>query len=306
MADHDLKARWFDRGVEALNKTLIGPVIDFYVCPLCLEPFSRDQIDSHLTFEHAPPESVGGKRVALTCGPCNHTSGTRLDASLAREEDVRSFLRSGGESPYTVTVTREGVPVRGTFTAGPEVLAFDAISKQNDPKLLEQFEASAAAWAANPESGRSFTVAIPVRVNSRAAQLAWLKAAHVVAFGCFGYLYALQPALAVLLEQLRRPNEILIDPLPLGYDPNQDPDTRHISIITEPYEMYSIMVKIGRYTAYLPTLRDDHFFAKFNERLRAAESVAIQEDASATTLSVSTSEYPWPTEPLHIWDGVHR
>ena len=207
MAERDLKVAWFDRGAAALNAVLVSPVGEFYVCPLCLEPFGRDKIDSSLTFEHAPPESVGGHRVALTCGPCNHAAGTRLDAAMERDEATRAFLRSGGSAPYPVTVTRHGVPVRGELAVGAESISFDVISKQNDPKRLEQFQASAVEWTSTPRAGRSFSVNIPVRLDSRRTHLGWLRTAHVVAFGCFGYLYALQPAVRVLIEQFRRPDE---------------------------------------------------------------------------------------------------
>ena len=46
------------------------------VCPLCRRPFGREGLASGtLTFEGAPPKSYGGKPVALTCRPCNNSSG---------------------------------------------------------------------------------------------------------------------------------------------------------------------------------------------------------------------------------------
>ena len=37
-----------------------------------------------LTFEDAPPKSYGGKPVALTCRPCNNSSGYMYTRSLQR------------------------------------------------------------------------------------------------------------------------------------------------------------------------------------------------------------------------------
>ena len=57
-------------------------------CPLTVPPvgsFLRSGLtDGTLTFEDAPPKSYGGKPVALTCKPCNHSLGSAVDASLAR------------------------------------------------------------------------------------------------------------------------------------------------------------------------------------------------------------------------------
>lgn len=303
MTDRDLKVRWFDRGVEALNVILTPELGDFYVCPLCREPFSREQMESTISFEHAPPESVGGARVALTCRPCNNTAGTLLDARLSRDEITRAFLAGGGLAPGTVTVAREGVDVRGELSIESGAFSFNAISTQNDPELLERFRASAQVWADHAHGGREMAIRIPVHFNSRRAHLGWLRAAYVAAFACFGYRYALQPAFEILLEQFRRPDELLIEPLPLGEDANLAQDTRRIAFVTEPAVMRCVMVTIGRFTAYLPAERDDTFFQEFVARMNAAYELVGESTGPTPTLVVEMADYPWPTEPLYLWDG---
>jgi hypothetical protein len=76
-AVHPQVLQWFDQGCAAFTKTFPDAAAQivaalgttrFYVCPLCLGAFHSDLLaQAVLTREHAPPESVGGRRVALTC-----------------------------------------------------------------------------------------------------------------------------------------------------------------------------------------------------------------------------------------------
>ena len=65
-----------------------------YVCPLCVHAFPS--IDD-LSFEHAPPESVGGREVCLTCKSCNNTAGAGVDKELRRALDHRDWWRGTGK-----------------------------------------------------------------------------------------------------------------------------------------------------------------------------------------------------------------
>ena len=43
-------------------------------CPICLTRFTERQVElgKKVTLEHAPPKTLGGKVVCLTCEECNH------------------------------------------------------------------------------------------------------------------------------------------------------------------------------------------------------------------------------------------
>ena len=57
-----------------------------FICPVCLNPFSVDDLDTtkenHLTLEDVPPKSLGGKPTILTCKVCNNTAGQQIDVQL--------------------------------------------------------------------------------------------------------------------------------------------------------------------------------------------------------------------------------
>jgi hypothetical protein len=83
----------FDRGAAALH-TLIPSMQDVYGCPLCLRGFSSDEVeaDGMLSEEHAPPESLGGEVVCLTCRDCNSSAGSQLDSHMKRRANMIDFL----------------------------------------------------------------------------------------------------------------------------------------------------------------------------------------------------------------------
>jgi hypothetical protein len=67
--------KWFEDGAAALAR--IGRTEgNLYACPICLRTFGRDQVD-HLSEEHVPPQSLGGKVIVLTCRRCNSEGGSR-------------------------------------------------------------------------------------------------------------------------------------------------------------------------------------------------------------------------------------
>jgi hypothetical protein len=225
-----------------------------------------------------------------------------LDAAATRDEATRAFLAGGGKAPRTVLVIRDGVAVRGDLTADSRGFSFDAISKQNHPELLGRFKDSGLAWARSPKAGREFRIEIPIHFRSRHAHLSWLRAAYVAAFATFGYRFALQSGMGTLLEQLRRPDATLIEPLPLGYEDGGDPMARQVAIVTAPAIALSVMVTIGRYTAYLPVPEDGDFFSTFDERI--GEAFRLAGDANREFATFTVDSYGWPAEPRHLWDQI--
>jgi hypothetical protein len=71
-----LDARQPETPGESLEVKLIHEVSgrEFESCPICGQAATDD--------EHVPPESVGGKVMTRTCGPCNNVLGSRVEADL--------------------------------------------------------------------------------------------------------------------------------------------------------------------------------------------------------------------------------
>jgi hypothetical protein len=90
-SDGTNKTKWFEFGVRALQRTR-PDLPKCYVCPLCMRRFPREGLKL-LTREHAPPRSIGGREIVLTCSECNSTSGHLLDAELRRRETLLDFAR---------------------------------------------------------------------------------------------------------------------------------------------------------------------------------------------------------------------
>jgi hypothetical protein len=75
----------FDQGCEAFSQSFpeIAEKVEsrpFYVCPLCLFAGSEKALDAGwLSREDVPPKALGGKKIVLTCAPCNNRAGHEID-----------------------------------------------------------------------------------------------------------------------------------------------------------------------------------------------------------------------------------
>jgi hypothetical protein len=195
-----------------------------------------------------------------------------------------------------VVSVREGTRVRGQLTFGSEGLRFDPIPAQNHPEELRAFLGASERLAADAQGGREIVLEIPMRASPRRASLSLIRAAFVVAFATFGYTYALDPAMDPLLEQIRRPADLLIDPLPIHYDETTPSDLREISIIREPETLHSVLVRMGDAAVFLPVPHDMAFFAEFPRRCDA--TAPLESNPSAMQLLIERFE--WPTSPRHL------
>lgn len=297
------KTQWFDQGAAALNRILTPRIGDYYVCPICRDKFPRSQINTDLSFEHAPPESAGGKAVCLTCRSCNSSAGYLFDAPLKSDEDTKAFLVGASTAPLRAEVMKEGVSVRGLVRLDAQGFSFDPIAKQNHPIMLNEFQNISTRWSDEPQPGRTIDIRVPIKLSVRRSKLGWLRAAYLVAFASFGYAYTFQPSFQLLLDQLQNPDESLIDPLPVVYDDEADAGTRQIALVTNPHVMRSVVVTMGKYSVYLPSEWDDNFFSKFPNMMAEGFRLA-PEPGRSLRLRVTADMYEWPNQPLHLWDNA--
>ena len=71
--------------------------------------FGREAVQAGLlTAEHVPPRSFRGKELLLTCAPCNHTSGARLDAEARKRENPRDAMTGRAQKSVAVLLTAGG------------------------------------------------------------------------------------------------------------------------------------------------------------------------------------------------------
>ena len=121
------KRRWFEDGMQALER-VIGEPAPGYVCPICRRWFTELE---EVTFEHAPPRSVGGREVALTCRECNSGAGHGIDAELRKVQDLRDWNRGRLGKPLRARFAFGGVPLNVDVDRSPENRRSDCDSRSN-------------------------------------------------------------------------------------------------------------------------------------------------------------------------------
>ena len=168
-------------------------------CPICLADFTEAGVASGegATLEHVPPKGLAkelGLRslaMCLTCKPCNEAAGHGIDraaAVAARPPKGRIDIEG---LPHTVWVDAKGnLSVRSRLSEPPPGERPEFMRPGG--KLVIQFSAP----------------------SPRYANLSYLRAAYLSVFsllGKAGYLFAENPALLSVRDQILRPADHSID-----------------------------------------------------------------------------------------------
>lgn len=290
------KAQWFDRGARAIALITDGEV-EGYACPLCRRVFTNI---NDLTFEHAPPASVGGGRVALTCMPCNSTSGHTLDASMRSAEDLIEWSQGtpGKSLRARLTVRRVTVNVQAERgeDGGIKILG---LPDQNDPKVTAAHREALDELAQLPEDEQEFTVSFPRHKHAESdVQAGWLRAAYLAAFARFGYRYALRPLMEPVRAQIADPSGNHLDRFIL-HGGAASTDHRMIRSITSPRSARSLIVLMGRHLIFLPG-----FHADSNTLYERLGRRARWPPPARSLRSLRGPIYEWPTRPILAFDFV--
>ncbi len=114
--------------------------------------------------------------MALSCKSCNNSLGSSLDAPL-------STLDSNEMSPCRLGIN--GVEVAAHQQIRPDGRFFAIPESHNDPRDHEQFFKGLDDASAQPPCQLIYKTDT---VKRRHADLAWLKAAYMVAFATWGLL----------------------------------------------------------------------------------------------------------------------
>jgi hypothetical protein len=180
---------WFERGVQAFRAVATPDAPAFFMCPLCHRGALRDSLDREpavWTFEHAPPESLGGREVCLICRPCNSRAGETVDAHMKRRENVFDFTRG------TMSEARPALLEIGdvAFYVDCHNGLLTGIQKANRPGASEMAQAAMEELVRTRERDCEFKITLyRDAFHERMAEVGWLKSAYMVAFAVFGYRY---------------------------------------------------------------------------------------------------------------------
>ena len=257
-----------------------------YVCPLCLQRFREPNA---LTLEHAPPASLGGRAVCLTCLGCNSRAGYSIDAAVHEENVLAKFL------------SRNAGPVRAVLDAGGNKLAVNVertesgtniqvVEKANNPLVV----ARAIEYCRNADNDTTFQLTHTARNTRRSAEIGLLKSAYIAAFAKFGYRYILRHALDVVRRQIEQPIGTDIEHIRARISETLDP--KHaLLLFREPTECLG--VKIGQSLILLPWLQDN-----------GVDHWEWQQQAAITPSFIGRAKMlPWPKRPEMILDlGVEN
>jgi hypothetical protein len=231
----------------------------FYFCPLCYTLFTKEALiasseKNHLTLEHNPPKSLGGKSEILTCKNCNNNKGTGSDhlvGKLLRLEDFVVHSRDGSiNSRIKVegkTINAEYRKVSNEVLIKPDKksnpytyeLLFDKLSKGE--KIAAELDLKMPDWPAY-----SFAI---------------LKSAYLKAFELFGYNYAdmgngrdLRECLSGAKEYPCFNNGVIdffADDYMVGFSIIREPRELQAMVITQ---VFSFKAKTGSVTKNVPVV----------------------------------------------------
>ena len=267
-----------------------------YFCPICLHGFPIEGAsDGRLTEEHAPPESLKGRGICLTCKRCNDEAGSGLDSHMLRAENPIAVLR--GERPDQSHLIRFRINdepgIRGTLKVRSDgTMRLEGQPRHTHPEhimrlqaTMQQLVASGSTdWKVHFDFDRDTHDTLRARVG-------WLRAGYLVAFAYFGYRYALAPALNRVRDQIRQFQNEQIPAFKL-MDPHAHPDRRLLGVAAEPIRC--IAVAMGRHTILLPEPTDETFY----ERLSVLRTAAGDRATSFSGVHL----LDWPRRPMHVLD----
>lgn len=171
-----------------------------------------------MTLEEAPPESLGGSKLALTCKKCNSECGHNIDNHLT--EIIRAIDRCyfyKGSKHYG-NIDHNGKRISVELTSlGDGIFQAHHRIKQNNPTLLENF----IYWIKDKNIGSAlnFTQHQP-KFESKKVHFALLKVLYITTFSKFGYIFLLDSKYDDIRKQLLNPDEEIFLWKPFINDPS--------------------------------------------------------------------------------------
>lgn len=290
---------WFELGANALARSFPGYPWG-YACPICTGLFLPGEIDL-LTPDHAPPGSLGGTKVALTCGPCNHWAGSQLESHMQTYERLVDF-HFAPEMRESLPIRLSGLSGRGeTMNAVVTVepgLSQRIVVVKASPSRHHNRRGYQDEWAAAfptlqgraRERGTLLQFTFWKSYRPRRVRVGWLRSAYIVAFAAFGYRYSLSPFLDRVRDQMRNPDSDVLSTFAV-IDPTADKRIRQMQLVEQPEWLRCLAVRMGRHTVMLPA-GDDNVY----------ERIAQHRQDSDLLQYIPGPEIPWPTGPSFSCD----
>jgi hypothetical protein len=258
------------------------PFADFYVCPVCIKAFNTAAGSQIVTRDHVPPESVGGKRMVLTCYGCNSkVAGSGLDAHASREADVFAFFEGKLRPTKGELSTKSGLlPIR--LSMEDHYIKMLGVPKAIDPAnqaaVIDDLN-----WAIDGENWRDFTFNISFQPYSpKRAATSWLRSAYLAYFAAFGYQFIMRPELDPVRAKFADPVDHPLTGFRIIIAPSERAAAPTLLMIEQPTPFRSYAMCYDRNIMFLPRYNDNRLY----ERLMAQPPGPVK---------WTGKQIPWPT-----------
>lgn len=235
------RERFFDRMAKA--HAAVGRSPGKVSCPICLEEFGRDALDSRiLTLEDVPPKSAGGRPMCLTCRTCNNDGGRLVDSAIAEMLLSRRFRDAvySREGRYSggVRLTAPGIRINAHLRADENGVQIEIDPRRNNPANTEAFRERYRPGASAAVQPAQFTMTAGFRWGMGSAFAGFLRVGYLAAFSMFGYSLATLPEIAAVRDQIRDPRREIVRRSAVAIVAPSDasrPDP-HVAAVTAPIE----------------------------------------------------------------------
>lgn len=204
----------YSKNLELVFQHLLPDQIDQvkgkYACPICLRLFGVEHLEhlttNHLTVEHVPPQSVGGKKKILTCRDCNNIQGSKIDSFLPSALKAKSFFQGtlieGWEGEFLMN--------NSFVTRGKLIFSNEGFTFQIDPKRsnIKDLNDSLSIFG----TGKPFTLKSTLKIKKpRKANLSVIRAAYLTGFAKLGYGFLANQNIDLIRQQILKPHETIFD-----------------------------------------------------------------------------------------------
>ena len=175
-------------------------------CPICLSEFSRaDVVDGRVTLEHAPPESLNGDAVCLTCERCNGNA-SRIDQHAYMSKKANDDWSSGRGAPVEVDFFGRKISSRFRPDDPTSPLPVRARDLRNG-----KVELGPLPPREHLDASKKISFRIPTLRHYEKISL--IKSAYLMVFslmGVAGYNFAENIAIKPVREQIMNPNKAIL------------------------------------------------------------------------------------------------
>lgn len=200
-----------------------------FICPICLQEFTNKDIDI-LSMEDAPPESLGGKKICITCKNCNNKCGHDIDNYLFNyiSSHERSQMLPGTSGK--IAIQTHGQEIFGSIINklnGRATIRIPMTNKGNNPIKAHNYVNTHGYM-----STMQIRNVYPKHDQFKTA-IAMLKTAYIILFSKYGYAFLLDKSYDIIRSQIQNPNKKIIDKIWVNIGVSSHVDNTHIFIITE-------------------------------------------------------------------------